>query len=108
MTTALAGLTFIIVGVLLTKFPPKKINGFYGYRTFNSMKSQDAWDFAQQFSGKELSKWGIVLVVCSICGLILQFDKNMATISGLVILAVSVAVVITRTELAIKKHVKVF
>lgn len=30
------------------KFPPKKINGVYGYRTSSSMKSQQNWDYAQK------------------------------------------------------------
>lgn len=107
LTTALAGLTFIIAGILLIKFPPKRINGIYGYRTLNSMKSQEAWDFAQRFSGKELSKWGVVSIISSITGLILPLSRNIATISGFAILAVLIAIIIMRTESAIKRHTKV-
>lgn len=31
----------IVAGFLMWKHPPKKINGFYGYRTTRSMKNQD-------------------------------------------------------------------
>ncbi|MBQ9624887.1 MAG: SdpI family protein [Clostridia bacterium] len=39
-------------GLLLLKAPPKDINSVYGYRTKSSSKSQEAWDFAQSFSGR--------------------------------------------------------
>ena len=35
---------------LLKKFPPKKINHLYGYRTKRSMKSQLAWESANKYS----------------------------------------------------------
>ena len=37
----------IVVGAVFLKRPPKRVNGFYGYRTQRSMSSQEAWDFAQ-------------------------------------------------------------
>ena len=35
---------------VLKKFPPKKINHLYGYRTNRSMKSQLAWESANKYS----------------------------------------------------------
>ena len=49
---ALTGIILIVVGFILLKYPPKEINSLYGYRTEKSMKSQEAWDFAQIFSSK--------------------------------------------------------
>ncbi len=40
-----AVLNLIIVGVMI-KFPPKKINHTYGYRTKRSMRDQAHWDYA--------------------------------------------------------------
>lgn len=37
--------------------PPERINGGYGYRSTRSMQSQEAWDFAQVYSGCFCS-WG--------------------------------------------------
>lgn len=34
------------------KKPPEEINSGYGYRTTRSMRSQEAWDFAQRYSGR--------------------------------------------------------
>ena len=42
----------IVCGLLMKFRPPKKINRYTGYRTKNSMKSQENWDFAQQYCGR--------------------------------------------------------
>jgi uncharacterized membrane protein len=45
------GVLFII-SFLFYKYPPKKINGLYGYRTYQSMQNQENWDFAYAISSK--------------------------------------------------------
>lgn len=40
----LSGGIFYLVALVLSKFSPKKINYFYGYRTKASMKSQESWN----------------------------------------------------------------
>lgn len=40
----LSGGIFYLVALVLSKFPPKKTNYFYGYRTKASMKSQESWN----------------------------------------------------------------
>ena len=58
----LLGGIFALTGAILYFFPPKKINGSYGYRTFASMRSQAAWDFAQGYSSRCLGLLGLSLV----------------------------------------------
>ena len=53
------------IGVLFRKRPPKKINGWYGYRTSRSMASQAAWDFAHRACGRLWLRWGIAMAVIS-------------------------------------------
>ncbi len=36
----------LITGLLMSKYPVKKINSGVGYRTSRSMASQEAWDYA--------------------------------------------------------------
>ena len=62
------GIIFIAVGALLYKFPPKSINFLYGYRTKNSMKTQERWDFAQIYAAKTIIKVGFILCFCCIFG----------------------------------------
>jgi uncharacterized membrane protein len=40
----------LLLGWLLKKFAPKKINHLYGYRTQRSMKNQATWEVAHKFS----------------------------------------------------------
>jgi uncharacterized membrane protein len=42
----------IVIGLLFRFLPPKKINMLYGYRTYRSMSSQEAWDAAHRLCGK--------------------------------------------------------
>ncbi len=48
--------------------PPREPNGVFGYRTARSMKSRDAWNFAQRKMGQVWGRWGFVMlplaVVC--------------------------------------------
>ena len=100
----LAGVCFLLAGVYVLIFPPKRINSLYGYRTSNSMRSQSSWDFAQRFSGREIIKWGTVLLICSLFGLQYGPGEKLGTVIGLSILVVVIVVFILRTERAIKKH----
>ncbi len=48
--------------------PPKEPNAWFGYRTARSMKSRDAWNFAQRKMGEVWGRWGFAMlplaVVC--------------------------------------------
>lgn len=47
----LVPLVMVIGGWFMWKRPPKKVNGYVGYRTAMSMKNKDTWDFAQKKCG---------------------------------------------------------
>ena len=50
--TLLVPVCMIGAGLFLWFNPPKTINSIYGYRTKRSRYSQEAWDYAQRFSGR--------------------------------------------------------
>lgn len=54
-----------ILGGLLFFFPPKKINGIYGYKTASSMSSQEKWDFAQKYTGKIMIIESLIMIIIS-------------------------------------------
>ncbi|SEL90347.1 SdpI/YhfL protein family protein [Butyrivibrio sp. ob235] len=54
-----------IAGFILMKNPPKEINDTKGYRTKRSKSSQEAWDFANTYSGRNTMIYGIVALVLS-------------------------------------------
>ena len=59
----LTGGCFTLAGYITKRFPPKKINHLYGYRTRTSIQHQEAWDFAQKFSANEMMKLGTIMLV---------------------------------------------
>src|SRR5690554_7927889 len=79
----MTGLIFVIAGFVMLKFPPKEINGLYGYRTKSSMKNQERWDFAQNYSAKEMMKLGFVLVLTGIFGLLFEPQEMLGMVIGL-------------------------
>lgn len=42
--------------------PPKEPNAWFGYRTNRSMKSREAWNFAQRKMGEVWGRWGFVML----------------------------------------------
>ncbi len=46
---------------------PAGRNAFFGYRTALSMQSQEAWDFAQAYSGQVAWRVGWVSLLVSVC-----------------------------------------
>lgn len=98
----LTGLTFVIAGIIMIIIPPKKINSLYGYRTSSSMKSQERWDFSQKYVAQELIKFGAILTLSSILGLVYDFSENISTIMGLGFMLIAVIFLILKIEKAIK------
>ena len=105
----ITGIIFIILGFILSKLPPKKINSFYGYRTVNSMKNKESWDFAQKYSGKELVKFGLLLMISSLIGVLFKPSQGISVAIGLGLMVTMVVFVFIRVEKALKsKSIKLF
>jgi uncharacterized membrane protein len=96
---ALIGFSFVVLGFFLGKYPPKKINHVYGYRTRGSMKSQERWDHAQVYSASEMVKQGWIMAVLGIIlGAMTDFDElTSAAIFTILLLLCCIALVL-RTE----------
>jgi uncharacterized membrane protein len=56
----LSGFVMVCAGYYLHRNPPKDINKMMGYRSSRSMRSQEAWDFAQRYAAQLMMKWGLV------------------------------------------------
>tara|TARA_B100000378_G_scaffold244089_1_gene214260 strand:+ start:128 stop:481 length:354 start_codon:yes stop_codon:yes gene_type:complete len=100
------GIISIVAGLIMRKFPPKKINALYGYRTSSSMKNQKRWDFAQIYSSAEMIKIGFLNIVISFIGFIYFLTEITSMILGLTIMILSIIVLLFRVENAIKKKFK--
>ncbi|MES2810010.1 MAG: SdpI family protein [Bacteroidota bacterium] len=62
----LTGFIFVIAGLIMSRYPPKQINDFYGYRTSSSRKNQETWDEANQYSATYMVKAGFITFVTGI------------------------------------------
>jgi uncharacterized membrane protein len=71
---------FSIAGIISYLFPPKKINGIYGYRTPRSMKNQENWDYAQKLGAKYMMLFGgIIFIAQTLLGYLvtsLKYELN--------------------------------
>jgi len=96
----LMGVIFVLVGSILYKFPPKKINVVYGYRTTASMKSIERWNFAQQFSSVRLMQIGIIMMAISFLKMVFKLENEM--LISLFVLFSSILFLLLSTENAIR------
>ena len=100
----ITGLIFIIAGLITYKFPPKKINMLYGYRTSASMKNQKRWDFAQLYSIKLMMLLGFILLLLSLLGFVFKVSIGKGVIIGTLELIIIAIIMFLKTEKAIKQH----
>lgn len=98
------GFVFVVAGFLMFKFPPKKINAWYGYRTTASMKNQERWRFAQTYAAKQMMKGGVVLMLLSLVGLAFEPNRDNHFIIGLILLLGVIASLFLSVERAIQKQ----
>ena len=67
-----SGIIFCLAAFLHKRFPPKQINFFYGYRTRQSTKNSESWNFAQSLSSSKMKNMSFRLIGL---GLIMSFVK---------------------------------
>lgn len=102
LVCVLCGLIYIITGQVVLRYPPKKINDFYGYRTSRSKKSQAHWDYAQKESSKYIIQSGYYCLLT--CALFILFETGKAGIWIAIILTTLYPFnSVIQTEKALKK-----
>lgn len=104
LTLLLTGVIFALAGWILIKYPPKSINWFYGYRTKRSMKSQENWDFAQVFAGRQMIGSGTILFVLGFMGPLIPLPPLMAVGLSLALVIVFAFIPFLRVEAALKRR----
>ena len=101
----LTGLTIVVAGLLMHKFPPKKINNLYGYRTKRSKNSQESWEFAQKYSANQLAIYGSITGLIGLALLFIPINHtNAAVIISLIVIITLIIIPIVLTEKELKKR----
>ena len=98
------GLIFLLAGYIQHRFPPKKINHLYGYRTSTSMKSQENWDFAQQYSAKIMMQMGIYITTLGLLSWIIDIQLLWSVGIALTIVTVGPLIMLYKVESELKKR----
>ena len=102
----LAGLSLISLRWMMIKFPPKRNSFLYGYRTPSSWKSQERWDFAQEYSSKKALQGGLFLILIGMAGFFIKIPYETSLAAGLITVVLSSIILIILVELAIRKKFK--
>jgi uncharacterized membrane protein len=89
------GLLFLI-SVLFWKFPPKKINSIYGYKTPKAMQNQQIWDFANTTFNKSLLIYAGISFLAGLA--FITFLKAELTWQPMAFVFLSIIVSIVKTE----------
>ncbi|WLD22799.1 SdpI family protein [Flavobacterium dauae] len=97
------GILFILAGAILYVFPPKKINGLYGYRTASSMKNQQKWDFAQTYSAKIMMLTGLIFTLIAPSKGLFKTNESTDLAIGMFCTIVGSILMIVVVEKALKK-----
>lgn len=92
------GILFLLFGVTLYFFPPKKINIIYGYRTSKSMNSQDSWNFAQNYSSIKMIQSGTFLILIYFFQKLFNLDHSVKISIGFILLFICIFYIIFFTE----------
>ena len=75
-----------VAGFIMMKNPPKEINDTVGYRTKRSKSSQEAWDFANVYSGRNTMIYGLVsFVISAVVYYCLVFVLNFNSLIAMII-----------------------
>lgn len=73
----LAGIIFLLMGLLIKLFPPRNRKKIYGYRSFLSTRNHDTWKEANNFAGRHSLKIAYVLIgIGIVIGLVFQTQSN--------------------------------
>jgi uncharacterized membrane protein len=96
-------LPLLVIGYLFYRFPPKKINPLYGYRTPRSMRSQEAWDFANKYSSALMFYFFLTMPVVQALGWLALGSKR-AALASCVYLMVGLIALIIHTEIKLKQR----
>ena len=93
----------LLSGFLWQRFPSKKINHLYGYRTRRSMQNQQTWDYANRIGPVMFIKTGIYLIIIGVLAYWL-FSPNTAILISIVAMVVGLIAGLISCEQKLAQH----
>ncbi|MFT7442023.1 MAG: putative membrane protein [Maribacter sp.] len=89
------GLLFLL-SIIFWKFPPKKINRIYGYRTFKAMLNEDIWSFANSTFNKNFLIYAGISFLASL--VLASISIKELTWEPMILVMLSLLVSVIKTE----------
>ncbi|MCR9286026.1 MAG: SdpI family protein [Bacteroidetes bacterium] len=96
------GPLIILVGYLLKKYPPKKINYIYGYRTPMSMKNENTWKEGNEYSMEMMVKMGVLTTIFQVL-MHVFFGLETSIMLSSIFLVVGLLLTVILTEIHLRK-----
>ena len=103
MFGAIFGILLIFIGFVFFFFPPKKRNGIYGYRTSRSMKSEEAFTFANKLFSEYFLAVSFGTLILSVIGN-LYFSQTAADFTSLIGFFIFLILLVLFIESELKSH----
>ncbi|RYD76818.1 MAG: SdpI family protein [Sphingobacteriales bacterium] len=99
------GLIFMLGGFIFRQLPPKNINYTYGYKTKLSMRNEETWKAAFNFSTKLMIFLGFDMVIIGAASYYLYPNLGeKSVVIGLGIIILSAVLLFVLTENYLKKN----
>lgn len=98
----LSGGIFYLAALVFSKFPPKKINYLYGYRTKASMKSQESWNFSQNYTSKKMKYISLYIFIIGAFSIFLNIELMWSLWLGIIISILMPVLMILEVEKELK------
>ncbi len=105
LTLVFTGLVFVAAGLAMRWFPPKGINYYYGYRTKRSMRDEQSWNVAQDYSASLSIKLGALYAIAGLAvSLAVPLGPNAFVTYLCLTLAALCMLIFVLTERQLRKH----
>lgn len=98
----IVGLIILIAAIFYNKYPPRKINSLYGYRTLRSMKNKANWEYSNRLGATYMLWVGVLSVVVG-TAITMLIDSEYTGIINVIITCVALIGTIPVIESKLKK-----
>ncbi|PQJ77157.1 SdpI family protein [Polaribacter glomeratus] len=95
------GLLFLL-SIIFWKFPPKKINRIYGYRTFKAMLNEEIWVFANTTFNKNFLIYAGISFLAAL--ILATISVQELTWQPMILVMLSLLVSVIKTERALSDN----
>ena len=96
----LPGLLVLLIGFILQRWPPRRINWFYGFRTHYSMRNEENWHEGNRYYARIILGIGFIsLCISLLCYYTLSLLVSLLLPLGFMLVLFMLSIVLTNEHL---------